>query len=153
MGGRSEMARDMLMNQVNTSARGSDLSKLNDAATTITQEAAIRNMNRDIQEATDAELAQMEAAAEAAAQLAAECVEADAPNSDDDDLLNDPDLAALTAKRLEAMKLRHVKDKMQHAQGHGEYREIVEEDFIKEVCGSEWVIVHFYHLEFIRCKV
>ena len=33
------------------------------------------------------------------------------------------------------------------------YREIVEEEFLKEVCGSVHVVVHFYHDEFIRCKV
>merc|ERR1712224_997180 len=40
-----------------------------------------------------------------------------------------------------------------HRQGHGEYREITEEDFLKEVCGSQWVVVHFYHREFFRCKI
>ena len=29
----------------------------------------------------------------------------------------------------------------------------MEEEFLKEVCGSEHVVVHFYHQEFIRCKV
>lgn len=106
MGGRSEQARDMLMNQVNTSARGSDLNKLNDAATTITQEAAIRNMNRDIEEATAEELAYLEAQAEADEKAAADCVEQDDPEFEDDDLLNDPDLASLQAKRLEALKMR-----------------------------------------------
>merc|ERR1712070_479567 len=98
------------------------------------------------------EMAYMEAEAEAAAQRAADCVEGE-DDLDDDDLLNDPDLAAMQAKRLEAMKMRHMQEKMNHAQGHGEYREIVEEEFLKEVCGSEHVVVHFYHVEFIRCKV
>merc|ERR1712178_343027 len=40
-----------------------------------------------------------------------------------------------------------------HKQGHGEYREIVEEEFLKEVCGSQWVVVHFHHKEFFRCKI
>ena len=39
------------------------------------------------------------------------------------------------------------------AQGHGEYREIAEEEFLKEVCGSQWVVIHFYHREFFRCKI
>jgi hypothetical protein len=37
-------------------------------------------------------------------------------------------------------------------QGHGEYREITEGDFLGEVTGSEKVICHFYHREFYRCK-
>ena len=40
-----------------------------------------------------------------------------------------------------------------HAQGHGEYREIVEEEFLKEVCGSLYVVVHFFHPEFFNCKI
>uniref|UniRef100_A0A2C9WF29 Thioredoxin domain-containing protein n=1 Tax=Manihot esculenta TaxID=3983 RepID=A0A2C9WF29_MANES len=38
-------------------------------------------------------------------------------------------------------------------QGHGEYREIAEGDFLGEVTGSEKVICHFYHREFYRCKI
>ena len=37
-------------------------------------------------------------------------------------------------------------------QGHGEYKEITEGDFLGEVTGSEKVICHFYHREFYRCK-
>lgn len=44
-------------------------------------------------------------------------------------------------------------EKQFHAQGHGEYREIVEEEFLKEVCGSVYVVVHFYHQEFFNCKI
>jgi alkyl hydroperoxide reductase subunit AhpC len=39
------------------------------------------------------------------------------------------------------------------ALNHGEYREIKEEDFLKEVTASEWVVVHFYHKDFTRCKI
>ncbi|PWZ38250.1 Thioredoxin domain-containing protein PLP3B [Zea mays] len=38
-------------------------------------------------------------------------------------------------------------------QGHGEYREVIEGDFLGEVTGSEKVICHFYHREFYRCKI
>ncbi|KAK9111106.1 hypothetical protein Scep_018625 [Stephania cephalantha] len=38
-------------------------------------------------------------------------------------------------------------------QGHGEYREISEGDFLGEVTGCEKVICHFYHKEFYRCKI
>ena len=48
---------------------------------------------------------------------------------------------------------RYALEKQFHAQGHGEYREITEEEFLKEVCGSQWVVIHFYHKEFFRCKV
>ncbi|XP_056692879.1 thioredoxin domain-containing protein PLP3B-like isoform X2 [Spinacia oleracea] len=38
-------------------------------------------------------------------------------------------------------------------QGHGEYRDITEGDFLGEVTASELVICHFYHWEFYRCKI
>lgn len=60
--------------------------------------------------------------------------------------------AALTARRLSA-PCRYALEKQFYAQGHGEYREITEEEFLKEVCGSQWVVVHFYHREFFRCKI
>lgn len=37
-------------------------------------------------------------------------------------------------------------------QGHGEFREITEGDFLGEVTGSEKVVCHFYHRKFYRCK-
>lgn len=39
------------------------------------------------------------------------------------------------------------------AKGHGQYREIKEDEFLKEVCSSDRVIVHFYHKDFERCKI
>lgn len=37
-------------------------------------------------------------------------------------------------------------------QGHGEYREVSEGDFLGEVTRTEKAICHFYHKEFYRCK-
>jgi thioredoxin-like negative regulator of GroEL len=48
---------------------------------------------------------------------------------------------------------RYALERQFHAAGHGEYREITEEEFLKEVCGSQWVVVHFHHREFFRCKI
>merc|ERR1719164_245556 len=70
-----------------------------------------------------------------------------------DDLLNDKELDDLQAKRLADLQKKHALEKQFHAQGHGEYREITEEEFLKEVCGSQWVVIHFYHKEFFRCKI
>jgi thioredoxin-like negative regulator of GroEL len=39
------------------------------------------------------------------------------------------------------------------AKGHGEFREIVQDEFLKEVTGSDLVLVHFYHRDFERCKI
>ena len=58
---------------------------------------------------------------------------------------------SLTIPHVDAS--RYALEKRFHAQGHGEYREITEEEFLKEVCASQWVVVHFYHREFFRCKI
>merc|ERR1712167_349214 len=68
-------------------------------------------------------------------------------------LLNDPVLNDLENKRLSDLKQRYAKEKEAFSAGTGEYREIVEEEFLKEVCNFENVVVHFFHKEFFRCKV
>ena len=55
--------------------------------------------------------------------------------------------STLSMQQKEAEKREVLK-----RQGHGEYREITEGDFLGEVTGSEMVICHFYHREFYRCK-
>ena len=37
--------------------------------------------------------------------------------------------------------------------GFGEYREIVEEEFLPSVTKSEFCVVHFFHRDFERCKI
>merc|ERR1719310_1609526 len=74
-------------------------------------------------------------------------------DDDYDDLLNDKEIDDLQAKRMADLQKRFELEKQFHRQGHGEYREITEEEFLKEVCGSQWVVVHFYHREFFRCKI
>jgi thiol-disulfide isomerase/thioredoxin len=39
------------------------------------------------------------------------------------------------------------------AKGHGELREISQDEFLKEVTSSARVLVHFYHRDFERCKI
>merc|ERR1712072_978278 len=51
------------------------------------------------------------------------------------------------------MKREHDRVQEQLGKGHGSYREIVQDEFLKEVCGSENVLVHFYHKDFERCKI
>lgn len=69
---------------------------------------------------------------------------------DDDD---DPELEALHRRRLAKLKAKAEKQRDMLTKGHGSYREIVEEEFLKEVTGSKHVVVHFYHPDFTRCKV
>lgn len=70
-----------------------------------------------------------------------------------DELMDDPELERLHADRIAALKKEAEKRQALKKQGHGEYREVTEADFLGEVTGSEKVICHFYHREFYRCKI
>ncbi|KAJ3675241.1 hypothetical protein LUZ60_004283 [Juncus effusus] len=70
-----------------------------------------------------------------------------------DELLDDPELEKLHAERIAALKKEVEKREVLKRQGHGEYREISEGDFLSEVTQSGKVICHFYHREFYRCKI
>lgn len=37
--------------------------------------------------------------------------------------------------------------------GHGEYRQIAEDEFLPEVTGSRLVMCHFFHDDFERCRI
>eukprot|EP01027_Heterolobosea_sp_BB2_P021598 GEZU01031125.1.p2 GENE.GEZU01031125.1~~GEZU01031125.1.p2 ORF type:complete len:269 (+),score=102.14 GEZU01031125.1:66-872(+) len=79
--------------------------------------------------------------------------DADEDDFDLDDIDNDPYLKALREQRIKELKAEQSKYLEDRAKGHGEYREIVEEEFLKEVTGSKLVVCHFYHSEFQRCKI
>ncbi|KAG8478229.1 hypothetical protein CXB51_028174 [Gossypium anomalum] len=70
-----------------------------------------------------------------------------------DELMDDPELEKLHADRIAALKKEAEKREALKRQGHGEYREISEGDFLGEVTGSEKVVCHFCHKEFYRCKI
>ncbi|KAL9815623.1 putative Thioredoxin-like superfamily [Arabidopsis thaliana] len=70
-----------------------------------------------------------------------------------DELMDDPELEKLHADRIAALRREVEKREAFKRQGHGEYREVSEGDFLGEVTRSEKVICHFYHKEFYRCKI
>jgi len=72
---------------------------------------------------------------------------------EDDDFDDDQELNAIREKRIAEMRKQAEAQKTFLGKGHGTYREITEEDFIKEVTSSPWVVVHFYHQDFTRCKI
>ncbi|EFJ20002.1 hypothetical protein SELMODRAFT_418702 [Selaginella moellendorffii] len=76
-----------------------------------------------------------------------------APEVDLDELMDDPELERLHADRIASLKREAEKRQVLQRQGHGEYREVAEEDFLGEVTGSNKVVCHFYHREFFRCKI
>lgn len=61
-------------------------------------------------------------------------------------------------RRIREQRLREIKrvarEKLENiGKGHGQYREITQDEFLAEVTSSQRVICHFYHDEFPRCKV
>merc|ERR1712232_352015 len=78
---------------------------------------------------------------------------ADIDNMQDAKNVDDDDLEALRARRRQAMKDAQEKKQKYKQLGHGEYEEIVEEEFLKTVTSSERSVVHFYHRSFEKCKV
>ena len=69
----------------------------------------------------------------------------------DDDGLNVYE--ALKAKRLREIKRENKQMIEDKAKGHGDYREIGQDDFLPTVTGSKRCVVHFYHNDFERCKI
>uniref|UniRef100_M4BNU4 Thioredoxin domain-containing protein n=1 Tax=Hyaloperonospora arabidopsidis (strain Emoy2) TaxID=559515 RepID=M4BNU4_HYAAE len=55
--------------------------------------------------------------------------------------------------RLKQLKLEFEESQALIVKGHGEYREITQDEFLEEVTSSPLVAVHFYHRDFERCKI
>lgn len=79
--------------------------------------------------------------------------EEDAANEtdSDDDLLAgaDEELERIRQARIRQMKKIQANKKF----GFGEYREIIEPEFLKQVTSIKKVVCHFYHDEFESCKI
>merc|ERR1711998_305285 len=74
--------------------------------------------------------------------------EFDLDDFDDDEITNKMMEERMAQMREQANEANDWKRK-----GHGELNEIVEEDFLKTVTKSHFAVVHFYHREFMRCKI
>uniref|UniRef100_A0A7S2BSD8 Phosducin domain-containing protein n=1 Tax=Haptolina brevifila TaxID=156173 RepID=A0A7S2BSD8_9EUKA len=131
-------------------AKGGAADILNAVNMEVTQEALMKNVNEELQDTAKAE-AENQLAEWQASQKHAQVEKED--EFDDDDFEDDEVLQQLQQKRIDEYKKKRDLELKFHQQGHGEYREIAEEDFLKEVCGSQWCVVHFYHQEFFRCKI
>lgn len=65
----------------------------------------------------------------------------------------DYELRMLRDARLKEMKQAHKEKADNIGKGHGQYREITQDEFLGEVTGSARVVCHFYHNDFPRCKI
>ena len=77
--------------------------------------------------------------------------------SDDDFDDFDKEAEEILSKMKEE-RLKQIKESEQNAKSKqnfwpGEYREIVEEEFLPYVTKNELAICHFYHQDFERCKI
>ena len=65
----------------------------------------------------------------------------------------DPEFKLIRERRLAELKAQHQEKVDNMSKGHGQYREITQDEFLPEVTGSRRVLVHFYHKDFMRCKI
>jgi thioredoxin-like negative regulator of GroEL len=65
----------------------------------------------------------------------------------------DNELRTMREQRLKQLKNAHREKLENIGKGHGQYREIVQDEFLKEVTGSFRVVCQFYHREFPRCAI
>ena len=54
---------------------------------------------------------------------------------------------------MAALKAKNVQHQKDMANGHGQYNEITEEQFLPTVTGTRFIILHFFHKDFERCKI
>jgi hypothetical protein len=62
-------------------------------------------------------------------------------------------LAAMREQRLAELKATSSKQQGWLALGHGSYSDIAQDEFLKAVTTSKYVVCHFYHAEFERCRI
>lgn len=91
------------------------------------------------------------AAAEAdAAGKNAAPLDSDAEDEGDED---DYELRQIRDQRLRQIKAQQMQKLENISKGHGQYREIVQDEFLTEMTNSTRVICHFYHGDFPRCEI
>ena len=74
-------------------------------------------------------------------------------NDDDNDADEDSELRMLREKRLRQIQGQQRQKLEDIGKGHGQYRDIVQDEFLHEVTNSMYTVCHFYHNDFEKCKV
>jgi thioredoxin-like negative regulator of GroEL len=66
---------------------------------------------------------------------------------------SDPELERIRRAKLAEMKAQFDSRLELKAKGHGELREIVQDEFLPEVTKTRKCLVHFFHKDFEKCKI
>ena len=78
-------------------------------------------------------------------------------DDDEDDAFGDDEeekiMRDIRERRMLQMKNVYQEKQENLIKGHGQYTEITEEQFLPNVTGSKFVICHYYHQDFERCKI
>jgi len=69
------------------------------------------------------------------------------------ELDDEDDIQVIHAQRIREMKAEAMRRQEQSRKGHGSYTEVFEKKFLEEVTTTKHVVCHFFHEDFIRCKV
>ncbi|KAG0139657.1 hypothetical protein CROQUDRAFT_666162 [Cronartium quercuum f. sp. fusiforme G11] len=71
-----------------------------------------------------------------------------------DQLDDDFELGGLREKRMEQLRQESVKRQQMEENHHGKYMEIKDEkEVIKITANAKFAVVHFFHADFMRCKI
>lgn len=71
----------------------------------------------------------------------------------DNDGDDDVEFQAIRDRRIQELRAKQMKQAENIAKGHGQYRQIAQDDFLPECTSSQHVVIHFFHIEFERCKI
>jgi hypothetical protein len=74
-------------------------------------------------------------------------------DDEDNDADEDNELRGLREKRLRQIQNQQRQKLEDIGKGHGQYRDIVQDEFLHEVTNSMYTVCHFYHNDFEKCKV
>lgn len=74
-------------------------------------------------------------------------------DDDDEEGDNSNELQYIREQRLKQIKIAQNEKLENLSKGHGQYREILQDEFLNEVTGSMKVVCHFYHRDFPRCEI
>ena len=74
-------------------------------------------------------------------------------DSDDDFKDDGAIMRDMREERFNHAKQQHDEMQTNMTRGHGSYTEITEMEFLPSVTSSKFVICHFYHRDFERCKI